>query len=475
MTEIMKTAELFTRGFFLSLLIVISLFPSCKNEDEFDRLDLLEKLNHLDGVMALEIAPPAGYARAFQLDVRQPVDHQHPEAGSFTQRVYLSHTGEDMPMVFAPNGYRASASGIQEIARVLQTNCLHVTHRYFYDARPDPLDWQYLTIEQAAADHHRIVQLLKRIYKGKWISSGASKSGLASLFHKRYYPADVDATIAYVAPAIFGSRDEHFPVYLAAIGGADCFSKLQQVQVYVLRHREEMLGYLEGVMDADQYNYSMDHELILELHIMDYPFTFWQYYNYDCTAIPDTAASTALQIFSHYSSIVPVNSFSDENIDYFQPFVYQSVTELGAPAYQTDYLAPYLKKIDPQDAGNPNYQLLAPSGINFTFNYSTITDIYNWLQEQGDHIIYIYGKNDPWSAGAIMPNEGVDALFFMQEGANHRVRISDLDDPSLVYNKLEEWLGISISVKKSGTMKSTQPGFRLNVDSDFRFGDWNDK
>jgi hypothetical protein len=440
---------------------VISLFASCRPENEFDSLDLLEKLNRLDGVTASEIAPPTGYARAFQLDIKQPVDHLHPEAGSFTQRVYLSHTGEEMPMVFAPNGYRASASGIQEIALVLQANCLHVTHRYFYDSRPNPLNWQFLTIAQAAADHHRVVQLLKRIYKGKWISSGASKSGLASLFHKRFYPADVDATIAYVSPFIFGPKDEKFPEYLAALGGGDCFSKLQQIQVYVLRHREEMLGYLEGVMNADQYTYSMDHELILELHIMDYPFTFWQYYNYDCAIIPDTVSSTALQIFNHYAGIVPVNSFSDESLEYYEPFVYQSVTEFGAPAYQTDYLEAYLKKIDPRDAGNPNYQLLAPPGISYTFNYATITDIYSWLQDQGDHIIYIYGKNDPWSAGAIELKEGADALFFMQEGANHRVRISDLDNPSLVYNKLEEWLGISITVKKSGTLDNVQPGFRL--------------
>jgi hypothetical protein len=457
----MKKTDLFCQRSVFYLLVIISLLSACRSEDDFDSLDLLEKLNRLDGVTASEITPPSGYERAFQLDIIQPVDHQHPEAGSFTQRVYLSHTGEEMPMVFAPNGYRAAASGIQEIAKVLQTNCLHVTHRYFYDSRPDPSDWQYLTVAQAAADHHRVVQLLKRIYKGKWISSGASKSGLAALFHKRYYPADVDATIAYVAPIISGPRDERFPAYLASIGGGDCFSKLQQVQVYVLRHREEMLGYIEGVMNADQYSYSLDHELILELHIMDYPFTFWQYYNYDCALIPDTAVSTALQIFNHYSGIVPVNSFSDENLDYYKPYVYQSVTELGAPAYQTDYLAPYLKKIDTKDEGNPNYQLLAPSGISYTFNYSTITDINNWLQGEGDHIIYIYGKNDPWSAGAIELNEGVDALFFMQEGANHRVKISDLDDPSLVYNKLEEWLDISISVKKSGTIENDQPGFRL--------------
>ncbi len=34
------------------------------------------------------------------------------------------------------------------------TNCLNVTHRYLVDAEPDLMDWQYLTVEQSAADHH---------------------------------------------------------------------------------------------------------------------------------------------------------------------------------------------------------------------------------------------------------------------------------------------------------------------------------
>jgi hypothetical protein len=124
---------------------------------------------------------------------------------------------------------------------------------------------------------------------------------------------------------------------------------------------------------------------------------------------------------------------------------------LGAPAYQTDYLSGLIKKFDLNTAGNPNYELVAPKGITFTFNSNTIPDVYSWLQNHGDKIIYIYGKNDPWSAGAIQLTGAADALYIMQDGANHRVTIRTLDNPTLVYNTLESWLGIQINPSKTPT------------------------
>ena len=448
--------------FILSVLVMPS---ACMEGEDYDSLDMLDKIRRLDGVTVTEINPSNNYHRAFQIDIQQPVDHNNPNGPKFSQRVYLSHVDEDLPLVFAPNGYGSSPSAGQEIAGILQTNCLSVTHRYFFDARPDPMNWEYLTIQQAAADHHRIVQLFKKIYKGKWISSGASKSGLTALFHKRYYPEDVDATIAYVAPFTFGIKDQRFPLYLSEIGGSTCFSKLMQIQLYALNHRVEMLGYIDKYISTGSTVYSMDRELLLELDIMDYPFTFWQYFSIDCTSIPDTASTGAFDIFQHIMGIVPLQNFSDDNLAYFEPYVYQAITELGAPAYQTDYLTGHLKKVDPDDPGNPNYELVGPKGISYTFNNNTLPEIYEWLQENGDHIIYIYGENDPWSAGAIELPSTTDALLIMQEGANHRVKIATLDNPEIVFSTLENWLGISIGddARKSFNSIGELPGFRLGL------------
>jgi hypothetical protein len=445
-----------SRIIILKVFLIGFLFLACSscdknNSDSSSNLDILAKINSLEGVSAVEIPPQNGYPRAFQIDITQPVDHGSPAGAKFTQRIYLSHVDETKPMVFAPNGYRSTASSGQEIAKVLSTNCLNVTHRYFYDSRPDPLNWKYLTVRQSADDHHRIVTLFKTIYRGKWISSGASKSGLTALFHRRYYPNDVDATIAYVAPFTFGIKDNRFPAYLANIGGSDCYSKLKKIQLYVLKHRTEILKLIDNYIKTRTETYSMERELLMELNIMDYPFTFWQYFSLNCSAIPDTATSSAQEIFNHYTGIVPISLMSDENIAFYEPYTYQAITELGAPAYETGYLKGFLKKVNPDATGNPNYELVSPSGITYSFNNGTIPEIYAWLQNSGNKIIYIYGKNDPWSAGAIELSGKADALLIIQQGANHRVKIADLDNPDQVYLALEKWLKISItpSARKS--------------------------
>lgn len=450
------------------VLLFIATLTSCEKEktDDFDSLDILSKLKTLEGISVIEITPQTGAPREFQLDITQPVDHNNPNGPKFTQRAYLSHYDETMPMIFAPNGYQSSARSSQELAGLLKTNCLHVSHRYFLDSRPVPTNWQYLTIKQAADDHHRIVTLLKKIYRGKWISSGGSKSGLTALFHKRYYPDDVDATVAYVAPFTFGIKDGRYPTYLKSIGESGCFEKLKMVQLYALKHRSEFLILLNSFIQADVNNtYSMDKELILELNIMDYPFTFWQYYKYSCSSIPDTASTTPSALFTHINNIVSFDFYSDNSIALYEPYFYQALTELGQIEYE-NYYGDLLKKINLNSTGNPNVEAVAPKGITYNyFNSTTVPEIYNWLQNNGDRIIYIYGKNDPWSAGAIELTGSADALYFMVDGENHGAKITRLPNPNLVYDKLQEWLGIPIVPTKTIQQYSSSEyfGFRLHV------------
>ncbi len=434
-------------------IILISSFIGCKknNSTPFENLDLLEKINSLEGVTAIEISPEYGYPRAFQIDVTQLVDHNKPDGETFTQRIYLSHADETTPMVFAPSGYTTFPKSGQEIAAVLGTNCMNVTHRYFTNAKPLPLDWQYLTIEQAAADHHHIVELFKKIYKVKWISSGASKSGQAALFHKRYYPEDVDATIAYVAPFVFGPKDMRFADYIETIGTSDCYTKLTNLQRLILQNRTKALELVDDYITADGQSYSLDHGLILELAIMDYPFLFWQYHNINCSVIPDEN-NTIEEMFNHFVSIVPLSNFSDATNEHYAPYVYQTLTETGAPGYKTDYLSDLLQEIDPNASGNPNFELVGPQGVSYSFNQNTLNDIYNWLQTSGNNIIYIYGENDPWTAGAIELTGATNAIKILQAGTNHGTKIADLDNPNIVFDALEEWLGIDI---QSSTKKST--------------------
>ena len=152
---------------------------------------------------------------------------------------------DSLPMVFAPSGYGTSPQSGQELAGILQTNNLSVTHRYFPDARPPEMDWEYLDIWQAAEDHHLIVTLLKRIYEGQWISTGASKGGETVLFHRRFHPLDVDATVAYVAPLLFSTEDPRFMPYLRTRGSPETREAITTFQRRLLERKEELLDEFE--------------------------------------------------------------------------------------------------------------------------------------------------------------------------------------------------------------------------------------
>ena len=41
---------------------------------------------------------------------------------------------------------------------------------------------------------------------------------MTSVYHRRFYPDDVDATVAYVAPISFGAPDDRYIDFLANVG-----------------------------------------------------------------------------------------------------------------------------------------------------------------------------------------------------------------------------------------------------------------
>lgn len=424
---------------YFTYLVMVFLILSChRGPRETQLLDILVKLRALPGITVTEIEPYYGYPRAFQIDLIQPVDHHNPGGWIFVQRMYLSHVDESMPMIFAPSGYASFPTSGQEIAGILGTNCLSVTHRYFEGSRPQPLDWEYLTVEQAAADHHRIVALFKRIYQGIWISSGRSKSGETVLHHRRFYPDDVQATIAYVAPIVLAPHDQRFPEFLETVGDRDCRDKLKRFQRALLENRESLIPLVEGYFQENELVVSMDINVVFEYAVIDYMFLFWQYHLEDCASIPGPDASLD-EMFTHFKEVGRLSVFSDGRRAYYEPYYYQCLTEIGGAGFKTDHLDDLLIYVR-----EPTNEDFAPKDVEFIFKPEVVLDILHWLQTEGNNIIYIYGSIDPWTAGAIELTGGTNALRIIHEGGDHRVRIADLDNPELVISTLEQWLGIAI-------------------------------
>jgi hypothetical protein len=175
------------------------------------------------------------------------------------------------------------------------------------------------------------------------------------------------------------------------------------------------------------------------MSVLEYPFAFWQYGPSDCGDIPEEGA-TAQQIFNSLQMINSINYLSDELINYYEPHYYQAYTQFGYYRLITDSLQDVLTS-----SSRYSYVDLAPHDVDIEFDPTVMPDIISWLQSSGDQIIYIYGEQDPWSAAAIELTGPADALKVVQPFGDHTVRISSLIEKEAVYNKLEEWLGITIS------------------------------
>lgn len=402
------------------------------------------KLFELPDVIFKEISSYEKDATAYELKIKQPIDHTNPDKGFFYQRAFLSHKGFENPTVIVTEGYTCSGNWPTEVTSLINANQLAVEHRYFGESIPDTVDYDYLNLEQATADLHHINQIFREIYKNSWVSTGISKGGATSIYYKYFYPDDVDVSIPYVAPINVEFEDQRIYDFLDTIGSSECRDKIYSLQIRWLKNRSEILPLLKFYsMGAKlKFNY-LALEEAFEYAVLEYPFSFFQW-GYDCDDIPTDNASIST-IVDYLINVSGFDLFSDHSIEAFGSHYYQSAHQMGYYGYEVDKFDGLLKAIS-ADA-NPHATFL-PNKMTVEFDGSLLDDINSWIYENGDDIIYIYGDMDPWSASAVRLSNNVDALWFFMEGKSHgdaRIRNMSTDEKEQLIQALEQRLQIKIS------------------------------
>jgi len=402
--------------------------------------NLYKKLKALPGVEVREITPIGYFKEAFEIRLTQPLDHRNPDAGTFAQRIFLSHADFEKPVLLETEGYGAFRNTIKELSRLLSANQIIVEHRFFGESKPDSMMWNYLTVKQAAADHHRIVELFKRFYKGKWINSGTSKGGQTALFHRRHYPDDVDVTFTYVAPINLALEDPRINRFLENVGDEECREKIKQFQIAALTNRKKLLPLMEKDASEKNSNFSIGIDVAFEYAVLEYSFSFWQYRLSDCSSIPGNDA-TAEELFKHLTRVVPLYLFTDAGMKQFESSYYQFYTELG----YYEFMKSHVKDLLVAKTDHLN-KMFTPQNAEVTFRPEVMRDIYEWLQKKGDNIIYIYGEDDTWSATAVELTGETNALKIVKKGGSHGTKIRNLPDEQkeAVLSTLERWLEVRI-------------------------------
>lgn len=410
--------------------------------------NVLDHLSDVPGLTILEMTPHYPGYRSFEGSFRQPADHGQPDGLQYEQRIRIMHRDLKAPTVLFSTGYGLiEFDSLSEPALLVDGNQVSIEHRFFSPSRPEPADWQTLTIEQSANDHHRLIAALKAVYGERWLSTGSSKGGMAAIYHRRFFPDDVEGTIAYVTPLSYGLRDQRFMPFLDQVSEPVCREMMKSFQIEALSRREE----LRPLLSQHGFDFgSWGLDAALDFGVQWLRFTVWQYGSDEaCEAIPPTGASDE-QVLDYLIQYSPIASLEREALELAEPYYFQAAIELGDPAIDESYLAPLLTV----PLGMSARHLVTPGPTKeMIFDAAAMPDIQDWVLAEGSQLLLVYGEYDPWSAAAIDVSGGLDTHRYVAPFGDHGAGIDDLspESASAAEDAITRWAGLGAPVPTSGS------------------------
>lgn len=289
----------------VSILILTTGIGFTNTENIFASSDTIEhQLAKLDGVTKvtkLEMEKETGdLDEKFMLYFEQPLDWEHPEKGTFIQRVELGIRSNAEANALLTNGYNMNESLFavdtdpEGLTGLLNANYIQVEHRFFGGSRPEGMRddnsnfeywYEYYNLKNSTADFHKIyTELSKVLGEDKWIAYGRSYRGIMTNAYAYYYPDDMDVYLPYCAPTSCGMDDERFydNVY-KTIGddredGAELRKLFTDFQVELMRNKEELMPIFIEALEKDGGTYTefATPERVFDITVLEFAVQMWQ-------------------------------------------------------------------------------------------------------------------------------------------------------------------------------------------------------
>lgn len=385
------------------------------------------------------------FLKKYEVTTKQVLNHSDSKSERFNQRLFIFHKGFDKPVVFVTEGYDADYAEMakynHELCDLLDANLIVVEHRFYGKSKPNPFNRQFLTIEQAAADHHEIATMLKKVYVGKWFSTGTSKGGSTALYFKALYPNDVDVAVAYVAPITIAQEDPRPIDWIMNKAATPKIRKqILDFQTFVLKHKEEGIKYLQNVKSKSGIDFPIGYEATLEYAVFEYAYSFWQW-GISPERIPTKKDGIETSL-NHLFMVVAPSTFYMDTTTSSSIYYYQAYSETGY--YSFNEMAKQFKvKLSRKDYSN---RVMAPQNLNIVYRPETHEKIIELLNWEGKQIIQIHGAIDPWRQAAWVPSANQDCFFFEASGAAHGADYNNLDDSQKqkFNDAILKWTGIKV-------------------------------
>lgn len=423
---------------YAALLLFVLLSASASS---FAQTVLEQKINAISAIKEIRPLETSEFSEKYVTYFTQPLDHRHPEKGSFRQRVIVSHVGFDRPTVIVTEGYGAAyalrSQYREELSKLLNANMIFVEYRYFLESTPEPKDWQYLTAENSADDLHAITTAFKNIYPGKWIATGISKGGQTTLLYRTFYPDDVDISVPYVAPLCYGVEDGRHEPFLHKVSTPENRKKIEDFQLEALKRKATLLPRFEKYCTEKNYSFRAPIEEIYDYSVLEYSFALWQW-GTPISSIPATTASDD-EIFSHLLAISEPGYFTADSPN--ASFFVQAARELGYYGYDVQ---PFKQYLSIQSSEGYLHRLMLPEELkDMPFDKTLSKTITKFLKKQDPKMIFIYGQNDPWTAaGVTWLKNKKNIHVFIQPNGSHLARINTLPEKEKkeVMELIKQWL-----------------------------------
>jgi hypothetical protein len=408
--------------------------------------DIADWLGRQQGIEAHEVPTDRPGYRRFDITFEQPADHAAPDGLKFKQRIILHHTDESAPMVLATTGYDlppADYEYVMEPTELLSANQLMVEHRFFPPSIPEPADWTKLDIQQSATDFHRIVERFARRYRARWLNTGASKGGMTAVFHRRFYPDDVDGTIGYVTPITLGLVDQRYQTFLDAIDVDGCAQAVRDLARRFVVERAHYGELLRGELGhADKFTTPESAEVFAISVAQSFEWGFWQYRGVsECPGVSDALSDDATTSDAAASELLEYEVRLSEYTSGLWAYYYQAMNELGYPGTSTPYLDDVLAGVMfPDTPSEP-----PPWGNYYPpFEAAAMQDVSGWLAGESSAMLFVYGQYDPWTAGKVDLGSSEDTLELIAPDGNHGSEIAQLApaDRELALDALYRWADV---------------------------------
>ncbi|GAU68091.1 tripeptidyl aminopeptidase [Streptomyces sp. NBRC 110611] len=415
--------------------------------------DIKDRILAIPGMRLVEEKPVDGY-RYFVLNYTQPIDHRHPGKGTFQQRLTLLHKSVDRPTVFFTSGYNVSTTPSRtEPTKVIDGNQISLEYRYFTPSRPEPANWKKLDIRQAANDQHRIFRALHPIYGKNWIATGGSKGGMTATYYRRFFPHDMNGTVAYVAPNdVRNDEDSAYDRFFRTVGTERCRTDLAAIEREALVRREEMVKRFQAWADKEKQTFHTagNADRAYEVMVTDLAFGFWQYQPAEtaCAEIPEPTVSTD-KLWEWMDEVGGFDSYTDQGMEPYMPYYYQAGTQLGEPGYDYPNLAGLLKY-----PGINSSRTFVPKDIPMRFDKRAMPDIDRWVRHHANRMMFVNGEYDPWNSEHFTLGRGARSSYvFTVPGGNHGANIAKLKeaDRTKATAALLEWAGVPAPKGKKAT------------------------